>query len=199
MENFESLDRIYQEAVMHLKKVTNVHILAHHYSEVFINLFRQHFLNGSNWLYHENGNISRSNWTYHSASSLMLTCRDMNYKIQFEFSGRHDACVRDRLGSIILYAEWEWVSADIFGNGKELNKLIRSVQKDIYANALLLTYVEDKEYKHFLKRVYDEWTSKTDAQLFLIAPIMQRTEDFNSIVALRVVHIQKGFLICWAD
>ena len=199
MENFETLDKEYKEAVMELQRTAKVSIMAHHDSEVFINLFRQHFLNGSRWLYQNKGNISRSNWTYHTACSMLLTCRDMDYKTEFEVLGRHDACIRNELNEIVVYSEWEWNCHDIFGPGKELQKLITSVEKDLNANALLLTYVEDGNYKLFLKEVYETWTKETDATLYLMTPLVTKTEDISSIVSLRVVDISREFVICWAD
>jgi hypothetical protein len=113
----------------------------------------------------ENGNYgaSRSNWTYHTALSLAQTSKIMNLNCLFEAQGKRDAIIetRDEKPEVILIAEWEWDYKDIFGTGKELEKLQESCKRFENAQAFLLTYCPAREYVSFFQRIAEYWIEKT--------------------------------------
>lgn len=196
MENW--IDPDFKKTIEKLQKNYKVATMLHHNSEVFINLFRQHWWNGLRWFDKKNG-ISRSNWTYNVANGFLNTCRDMNFKCNFEIEGRHDGVIVDEFGTSILYAEWEWEHLTVFSEKGEFNKLVKSVEENKTANALLFTYVPKEEYESYLGQIIEKWTNSTDAILYFFTPVLINTEDGNEIVTLRVVDIQKDGIIFWND
>ena len=150
---------------------------------------------------------NRSNWTYHTAFTIKKTCEILSLNCKFETEGRLDAVIEafDQEGNSIcvFFAEWEWDYLDIFGKGKELEKLWEGTHKLQYANALMFTYCPIDKYFDFLKQVTEYWQQKIDKmqdypRLFLVTVLHSGT-SFREFQNVRTVEIDAEQINLWYD
>lgn len=118
-------------------------------AETFSIIFRQAFWSDPPNYRLTDGNYgaTRSSWTYHTAVAMSEASKVSYLDCKFEALGRRDAVIETRdeeNPEIILVAEWEWDYNDIFGKGKELEKLKNTCKLHKSADAFLLTYCDLK-------------------------------------------------------
>jgi len=149
---------------------------------------------------------TRSNWTYHTASAISQTCKILNLTCKFEALGKRDAIIETRaqVPEMILAAEWEWDYDDIFGTGKELDKLKTTCQKNPTANAFLLIYCPITKYLNHLEKISEYWISETatDEQaptLFLHTVIFEEKGSSREFQTLKTVIIHPTGIDVWND
>lgn len=147
---------------------------------------------------------TRSNWTYHTAGAISQTCKILNLTCKFEALGKRDAIIetKDQSPEMILAAEWEWDYNDIFGKGKELEKLRITCQKNPTADAFLLIYCPSKLYLSHLEKIAEYWINETkkdeDApNLFLHTIIFEEKGNSREFQLLKLVMIHPtGINMC---
>jgi hypothetical protein len=150
---------------------------------------------------------SRSNWTYHTALAMAQAAKLLKWTCKFETLGKRDAILEtqeDDPPVTVLVAEWEWDSNDIFGPGKELDKLQHTCREHKGAAAFLLTYCAEAQYPDFLQRVADQWCPasgrrRATAGLYLHTIIYTEQGTFRKFERLRTATIQPGRLELWCD
>ncbi len=149
---------------------------------------------------------TRSNWTYHTAIAIAQTCKIMNLTCKFEALGKRDAVIETKgeASEIILVAEWEWDYDDIFGAGKELDKLKASCKKHETANAFLLIYCPNSKYLSHLERIAEEWIGDTTMAelaptLFLHTIIFEQKGSIREFKRLKTVMIHSSGIDVWSD
>lgn len=153
-----------------------------------------------------NFGATRSNWTYHTAIAISQTCKFLNLCCKFEANGRRDAVIqaRDDSQTDILFAEWEWDYLDVFGKGKELEKLKDSCKESKTGEALLLTYCPETDFVDYLQRIADYWISsvkkiKNPPALFLHTVIFEEASYCRNFDRLRTVEIAPEGISVWND
>jgi hypothetical protein len=102
----------------------------------------------------------------------------------------------------VLVAEWEADYNDIFGRGKELEKLWRELKNSPSADGLLLTYCPTNEYFKFVSRVLEDWqkrsfVSRSSLYLLVIGYKQQRHDQLFEY--LRTIEIAPNEVILWDD
>lgn len=149
---------------------------------------------------------TRSNWTYHTAMAISQSCKTLDLTCKFEAHGRRDAVVetREKPPRTILFAEWEWDYQDIFGKGKELDKLRKSCEACGTANGFLLTYSPESEYLDYLKRVAEQWCtplskSKAPPTLYLHTIIFTKRPGYRQFDRLISVAINPLVIEIWNE
>lgn len=149
---------------------------------------------------------TRSNWTYHTAGAISQTCKIMNLTCKFETLGKRDAIIetRDQAPEIILAAEWEWDYDDIFGAGKELDKLRTTCKKNPTSDAFLLIYCPITKYLNHLERIAEYWIRETatDEQapnLFVHTVIFAAKGINREFERLKTVMIHPKGIDVWSD
>lgn len=172
-------------------------------SIVFIQIFREQI---RSTILQTHEAASRSNWTYNIAFAFMAAAKAMNFDIRFEAEGKRDAIVEtyDLKGQKItlLAAEWEWDSKDVFGPGKEIEKLFKTAKK-YKCESLLLTYVETAKYNEFLQKVMKEWREYTqkapNLSLVLSVILYQIDKSARTFQTIRTVEIDVVGIDVWED
>lgn len=189
-----------------LKNVMSVDFLLNTPASIFAVIFREVFLNTDSDYQLSDGTFgaSRANWTYTIAYSFLTTAKIMGYDCIFETEGKRDAVVRRKdLSETILFSEWEWDYKDVFGKGKEIDKLIKSVKKDKAANGFLFTYVPQQEYVDYLKKVADYWQKKNnkyeDPPLIFMTALFDHAKGMRNITILRTCTIYNDNIVFWED
>lgn len=154
----------------------------------------------------ENYGATRSSWTYHTAITMAQTCKMFELDCKFEANGRRDAVIetRDDSPENFLFAEWEWDYQDIFGSGKELEKLSKSCRASKTADAFLLTYCPKTKYVNFLQKVSSYWLKsisriKIPPTLFLHTIICEEKGGTRFFERLRTVDIHPTVINVWTD
>jgi len=149
---------------------------------------------------------TRSNWTYHTAMAMAQICKSLILPCKFEDLGKRDAVIetRDEKPEIILVAEWEWDYEDIFGKGKELDKLKASCKASKTAEAFLLIYCPISEYLDHLQRIAEEWIGsmkkeKTPPSLFLHTIIFKERASYREFDRLITVEINPSLINVWNE
>jgi hypothetical protein len=149
---------------------------------------------------------TRSNWTYHTAITISQTCKVLDLTCRFEANGRRDAVIetREETAQDFLFAEWEWDYQDIFGTGKELEKLSKSCRASKTADAFLLTYCPKREYVDFLQSISTYWIKsvsriKIPPTLFLHTVICEEKGGARTFERLRTVEIHPSWINVWTD
>ena len=146
----------------------------------------------------KNGTIgaTRSCWTYHTAFAIAQTCKMFNLLCKFESHGKRDAVIEtnDDEPEILLFAEWEWDYEDIFGKGKELEKLKISCKETKTAEAFLLVYCPNHKYPDYLYRIAEYWINafkktKNAPSLFVHTIIFEETKTAREFEKLNTVVI----------
>jgi hypothetical protein len=130
---------------------------------------------------------------------LDLNCR-------FETRGKRDAIIetREEPVEIVLAAEWEWDYEDIFGKGKELDKLKATCKANPTANAFLLVYCSNSKYLDYLERIAEDWVRDPtmDDQaptLFLHTVIFEDKGRVREFQLLKTVMIHISGIFVWSD
>lgn len=191
-----------------LKHLTEVRQLPFDITFIFSVLFAEIFWNDTPSYELSPGvfGATRSNWTYHTAGAISQTCKILNLTCKFEALGKRDAIIetKEQPPEIILAAEWEWDYDDIFGKGKELEKLKDTCQKNPTANAFLLIYCPIKKYLNHLEKISEYWISetKTDEQaptLFLHTVIFDEKGNTREFQRLKTVMIHSTGIDVWSD
>lgn len=191
-----------------LKHLAKVRQLPFDITFIFSVLFVEIFWNDTP-SYHLSPGVfgaTRSNWTYHTASAISQTCEILNLTYKFEALGKRDAIIETKgeFPEIILAAEWEWDYDDIFGAGKELDKLKITCQKNPTAYAFLLIYCPISKYLNHLEKIAEYWISETAADeqaptLFLHTVIFEEKGKSREFQRLKTVMIHSTGIDVWND
>lgn len=204
---FESVHK-YDKIEAKLKHLAAVEHLNFHSTFIFSVLFVEVFKNDTPNYELSTGvfGATRSNWTYHTAAAISQTCRILNLTCKFETLGKRDAIIEttDEVPEIILAAEWEWDYNDIFGKGKELDKLKTTCKKNPSANAFLLIYCPTAKYLDYLEKIAEYWIGETarDEQaptLFLHTIIFEEKGSSREFQMLKMVMIHSTGIDVWRD
>jgi hypothetical protein len=103
----------------------------HSLAQLFTLVFRKRFVARAPAGQLRNGEYvaTRSNWSYHTAISVHSAAWTLNLSCRFEVMGRLDAVIEtpEEKPRVVLLAEWEWDHKDVFGKGKELDKLVKGL------------------------------------------------------------------------
>lgn len=150
---------------------------------------------------------TRSNWTYHTAFAIAQTSKMFDLVCKFECYGKRDAVIEtndEENSETLLIAEWEWDYEDIFGSGKELEKLKDSCKKHKTAEAFLLVYCPDKKYPAYLSRIADFWIKafkklKNPPSLFLHTIIFGEMKSYREFQRLKTVMIHPTSVLVLND
>jgi hypothetical protein len=153
-----------------------------------------------------NFGATRSNWTYHTAMAIAQTCKMLNLTCKFETLGKRDAVIetRDEKPEVILAAEWEWDYDDIFGRGKELEKLKASCKTSKTAEAFLLIYCPISKYLDHLHKIAEYWIGamkkeKVPPSLFLHTIIFKERPGYREFDRLMTVEINPTVINVWTE
>jgi hypothetical protein len=146
----------------------------------------------------------RTSWTYHTAFTVSQTSRTMDLICRFEARGRRDAVIetKDDNPETLLFAEWEWDYTDVFGKGKEIDKLKDSSRSEKKADAFLLTYCPEKEFDDYWQKVAIEWltpkrTKIIEASLFLHIICFTQNLKSRTFQTLHSIEINKEGITIW--
>ncbi len=170
--------------------------------------FAQMFLGDTPNYQLKNGTIgaTRSNWTYHTAFAIAQTSKMFNLICKFECHGKRDAVIETNEDEpqILLFAEWEWDYEDIFGKGKELEKLKISCKESKTAEAFLLVYCPKHKYPDYLFRIAEFWInafkkSKNPPSLFLHTIIFEDMKTYRGFKQMITVVIDPTYLRILSD
>lgn len=147
---------------------------------------------------------SRTNWTYHTALAIAESAKVMNFVCKFETLGKRDAVIETKNDPpfVLLVAEWEWDTEDVFGKGKELEKLWKTCRECPDAVAMLLTYCTEPRYPDYLRKVANYWigTRKRHlSDLYLHAIIYNEAGAFREFKRLRTALIGDEGVQLWGD
>lgn len=175
-------------------------------SETFSIIFREIFLTDtpSYKLSANTYGAIRTSWTYHTAFATSQTSRTMDLTCKFESRGRRDAVIETKEDdpSILLFAEWEWDYLDVFGKGKEIEKLKESCRSEKNTSAFLLTYCPEKEFENYWQKVAADWltpkrTKVIEATLFLHIICFQENLKTRTFQELNTVVINSSKIELW--
>ena len=141
---------------------------------------------------------TRSNWTYHTAGVISQICKVLDLTCKFEALGKRDAVIetRGKNPEVILIAEWEWDYNSIFGEKKELEKLKKSCQENLSAEAFLLTYCPSPKYLNYLEQIAKLWITETESEdnaptLFLHIIIFEEKPGYREFQTLKSIVIHQ--------
>lgn len=147
---------------------------------------------------------TRSNWTYHTASAIGQTAKAFGYTCKFECSGKRDAVIetRDEEPEVLLFAEWEWDYLDIFGKGKELEKLRNSCRGIGTADAFLLVYCPVDSLAEYSTQILTYWQkafsrNNTPPVLYvntIVFSASKTTREFVNLVLI-AIHSQDVWIM----
>jgi len=131
--------------------------------------------------------------------------RCFNFACRFEATGRYDAIVEAvEIGERVpvLVAEWEWDFEDIFGDGKEVEKLVRAAQEHgSTADCMLISYFPENKFAELTARVITKWRkqgAKRISSLFLVA-VVYRGSSTREPKSIRVVEVNQRGTTLWPD
>lgn len=203
LENVHKHDQI-EAKLKHLAEVRQLNFNIHF---IFSVLFVEIFWNDTPSYELSPGvfGATRSNWTYHTAGAISQTCKILDLTCKFEALGKRDAIIETKeQAEIILAAEWEWDYNDIFGAGKELEKLRKTCQKNPTSDAFLLIYCPITKYLNHLEKISEYWINetKTDGQaptLFLHTVIFEEKGNSREFLRLKTVMIHSTGIDVWSD
>lgn len=189
-----------------MKGITAIKASDYNLSEVFTLIFREQFvkelpLDFSN----EKVGVRRSNFTLHTAFSFRATAKLLDLNWRFETLNRIDGFIEtlEEKPRPILLAEWEWNHEDIFGTGKELEKLKKGVEGLTDADGLLLTYCPTEKYLVLLEEVVKYWQHEVNKKnfplLYFITLGYKVLPTILEFQYLRTVQISAKEVILWDD
>ena len=174
-------------------------------SRAFVMALRESVLADRPAFEDEYGSISasRGNWTYHFATKMREVSRCFRLACKFEATGRYDAIVHSLTGNLpVLVAEWEWDFEDVFGPGKELDKLIRAAKEHgSTADCLLITYHPEDRSNDLVAKSIKMWrrnTGNLPATLYLVIVVFSGS-SLRQFRSLRVVEIRSKETLVWGD
>ena len=134
---------------------------------------------------------TRSNWTYHTSHALAQTAKIFGYDCKFECNGKRDAVIEDPYdgSKVQFFAEWEWDYDDIFGKGKELEKLRDSCRTTKTADAFLLVYSPEATFTDYMFKIVRFWQRSFSRHtvppaLFLNTIIFRPTSSAREFISL---------------
>ena len=202
-ESVHKYDRI-EAKLKHLTKVTHLDFdITLTFSELFVELF---------WNETPNYELSegvfgatRSNWTYQTAIAIAQTCKILDLNCRFEAHGKRDAIIEFKNPvEVLLAAEWEWDYEDIFGKGKELEKLKATCRANPTANAFLLVYCPNSKYLDYLERIAEDWILdpamvEQAPVLFLHTVIFEDKKGHRAFLRMKTVMIHNTGINVWGD
>lgn len=198
----------YDQIEAKIKHLAEVNQLSFDVTFIFSVLFAEIFWNNKPSYELSSGvfGATRSNWTYHTAIAISQTCKILNLTCKFEALGKRDAIIEtnDEISEIILAAEWEWDYDDIFGTGKELEKLKITCKKNPTANAFLLIYCPITKYLNHLEKIAEYWIDETSTDeqaptLFLHTIIFELKGNIREFQRLKTVMIHPTGIDVWGD
>lgn len=202
MDQPTSADDIIQEMENALSLLTKTKIKSFTLSSTFTFIFMQYFWNKLP-VYSETV-LNQSNWTYHTAFSIKRAAELLNLDCVFETMGRLDAIIQipDDPPETILFAEWEAKYEDVFGTGKELEKLWKGTTSNQGTNALLVTYCPLENYGGFLREVTKYWQNEDKRRkkrpvLFLVTILYQVTKNLHVFHTISGTEIHKEGVKIW--
>jgi hypothetical protein len=192
-----------------IQKVSTVNKKTHTVDFLFVLFFREQY---RIYLPHpslgkENYASTMSNWTYSCSHAIFQTARIMNLNCTFEAKGKRDAVISqlDKYGNveILLAIEWENNYKDIFGPGKELEKLWKTSTNEKRPNAMLLTYVPSEELGSYAQEVIKYWQSNSEskfpAKLYLIMIELSKKTGVNLTKSIHTVEIEGSECFYWEE
>lgn len=181
----------------------NIH-LAYAFSVAFVHILTSDLRNSASYL--GTYTASRSNWTYHVAGAISQACKMLDLSCRFEALGKRDAIIetRDEEPVTVLAAEWEWDYADVFGKGKELDKLIETCREYKDAEAFLLTFCPLMSYPDYLQNICSAWLTATKSMkspppLFFHAVIFEDVGRVRDFLKIKTVEIDSNHVTVWND
>ena len=203
---FESVHK-YDRIEAKLKHLTEVRHLDFDITLTFSELFVELFWNETpNYELSEGVfGATRSNWTYQTAIAIAQTCKILDLNCRFEAHGKRDAIIEFKNPvEVLLAAEWEWDYEDIFGKGKELDKLKETCRANPTANAFLLVYCPNSKYLDYLEKIAKDWiqSPEMDEQaptLFLHTVIFEEKRGHREFLRMKTVMIHSERIDVWAD
>lgn len=149
---------------------------------------------------------TRSNWTYHTALAIAQASRMLNMVCRFEAMGKRDAIIQspDEPPVVVLAAEWEWDYEDVFGNGKEIDKLLLTCKENEACEGFLLVYCPDQSYVDYIERVSVAWLHgaqklKDPPTLFLHTIVFTEKAGMREFDRLRTVQMNPTQITVWND
>jgi hypothetical protein len=149
------------DVLLTLSNLGTVEEVSHSQADIFSILFVYLFCSDSPNYPLSSGDFgaTTSGWTYHTAIAIAQSCKILNLICKFESGGKRDALIetRDDEPQVLIGAEWEWNYNDVFGKGKELEKLRETCLKHEASHAFLLTYCPQNVYSEFVVRVTKIW------------------------------------------
>lgn len=175
-------------------------------SETFSIIFRELFLTDTPHYKIDSNTYGaiRTSWTYHIAFAIAQTSRTMDLTCRFEARGRRDAVIETKEDEpkAVLFAEWEWNYLDVFGKGKEIEKLRDSCWIEKQADALLVTYCPQTDLDDYWQKVAGEWlipkrTKVTESALFLHVVCFEENFRSRSFQTLNTIVIDGSKVCIW--
>lgn len=149
---------------------------------------------------------TRSNWTYHTSHAMAKTATIFEFDCKFECNGKRDAVIetRDEDPEILLFAEWEWDYHDVFGKGKELEKLRDSCRATDTADAFLLVYSPIADYPKYLFDIVTYWQKafsrkKTPPALFINTIVFNPNSSWRDILSLNSLMVHDSNVQIMSD
>lgn len=130
----------------------------------------------------------------------------MDLTCKFEARGRRDAVIetKDDDPKILLFAEWEWDYLDVFGKGKEIEKLKDSCRSEKDADAFLLTYCPESSFENYWQKVATEWltpkkTKVIESSLFLHIICFSENLKSRTFQTLNTIVINSSEIEIWTN
>jgi hypothetical protein len=149
---------------------------------------------------------SRSNWTYHTATAISNASKLLSLNCKFETGGKRDAIIETKGEDpeVILVAEWEWDYADVFGAGKEIEKLKVSCNQFVTADAFLFTYCPNSMFIDYVRKISEAWIiDPTDSELqptlFLHVLVFSLSGRDREFTRLKTLAIHPSSIDLWED
>lgn len=149
---------------------------------------------------------TRSNWTYHTALAIANASRMLNMTCRFEALGKRDAIIetQDEPPLVVVAAEWEWDFEDVFGEGKEIDKLIRTCKAHDSCHGFLLVYCPADSYVDYVERVVAAWIENTRTftlppTLFLHTIVFIDRSGMREFDRLRTLEVHPERVVVWND
>ncbi len=147
-----------------------------------------------------------SGWTYHTAGAIAQACKILGFTCKFESGGKRDALIesRDEEPEVLIAAEWEWNYHDIFGSGKELEKLRETCKSHDTSHAFLLTYCPENVYSEFIFSVISRWQEyfsdyTISPSLFLHTIEFEPTKSGRQFRCLKTIVVNGQEIEKWRD
>ncbi len=148
---------------------------------------------------------TRSNSTIHTAYCIRSTSELLGLNCKFESLGRLDGVIEtiDDKPETLLFCEWEWDVKDVFGEGKEIEKIYNSLIKSKEGKGLLISYCNEKDYASTIKKVAEYWqkiTKNEDEMCLYLLLINYKLNDSSMIFdCVSTAKIYSNTIELWED